>query len=131
MGYAITLSDETTEGKIINKTELRLVSERITLRELISKRIQQEVNKHNSQQHEIFFGLVQPTDTEEKLNGYRMQKPRLVSYDKQIELAFQAFEANGFFVLLDNKQLSELDDEITLSENSCLSFIKLVPLVGG
>ncbi|MCU7806995.1 MAG: hypothetical protein KZQ73_03875 [Candidatus Thiodiazotropha sp. (ex Semelilucina semeliformis)] len=35
MALAVTLIDETTSGEVMGKTTLRLVSERITLRELI------------------------------------------------------------------------------------------------
>lgn len=128
---ALTLFDETTDGKMLHKVELHLVSERTTLREVISQRIQQEVDEYNNQQQKVFQGLVQPTDTEVILNGYRLQKKRIISFSKQLEKALQAFESNDFFVLLDNKQLEDLNNPFTLDENSHISFIKLVPLVGG
>jgi len=39
MGLAVTLLDETTRGEVLNRTSLRLVSERVTMRELITQRI--------------------------------------------------------------------------------------------
>lgn len=128
---ALTLYDETTDGKMLNKVELRLVSQQTTLREVISQRIKQEVDKYNNQQQKIFQGLVQPTDTETMLNGYRLQKKRMISFEKQLEKAIEAFESNGFFVLLDDKQIEDLDSPLILKEDSHVGFIKLVPLVGG
>jgi len=132
MALAVTLVDETASGDVVNKTTLKLVSERITLRELITQRIRVEVDKFNHQKsQEIFSGLVQPSDTEKTLNGYKMRKPRLIEFDKQLQLALDAFESNGFFVLLDDRQVEDLNETITLTEYSKVSFIKLVPLVGG
>jgi len=128
---AVTLYDETTDGKTVNKVELRLVSHNTTLRDVISQRIKHEVDKHNSKQQEVFQGLVQPTDAEVMLNGYRLRKKREISFEKQFEKAIQAFNANGFFALLDDKQVDDLDSPLILTEDSHLSFIKLVPLVGG
>lgn len=132
MVLAVTVVDETTNGEIINKTQLRLVSERLTLRELITQRVRGEVEKFNAQhEHELFVGLVQPTDTERKLNGYRLRKPRLISYDEQLALALRAFVSNGYFVLINDKQVDDLETAVTLTEQSKISFLKLVPLVGG
>jgi len=132
MTLAVTLIDETTSGDVVGKTTLKLVSERVTLRELITQRIREEVDKFNQQKkQEIFNGLVQPSDTEKSLNGYKMRKPRLIEFDEQLLLALRAFESNGFFVLLDDKQVEDLDETLTLSEHSRVGFIKLVPLVGG
>lgn len=132
MSLAVTLSDETTSGDVVTTTTLKLVSERITLRELITQRIREEVERFNREnRHEVFSGLVQPSDTEQTLNGYKLRKPRPIEFDKQLALALKAFESNGFFVLLDDRQVEDLDAPLTLRDNSKVSFIKLVPLVGG
>jgi hypothetical protein len=131
MSVAIMLLDKTTDGKHYQESELRLVSQRTTLREILEKRIRQEVDKYNSGNQHLFFGLIQPTNAENKLNGYELRKPRQVSYEKQLNLAIEAFETAGFFVLLDDRQIEGLDDLITLRDDSRLSFVKLVPLVGG
>ena len=131
MNLAIKLLDKTTDGKLYRETELRLVSNRSTLREILAQRIRQEVDKHNGSDRKLFSGLVQPSDTEEKLNGFKLRKPREVSYEKQLELAIEAFGNNGFFVLLDDRQIEDLDTPVTLREDSRLSFVKLVPLIGG
>ena len=60
-----------------------------------------------------------------------MKKPRPVSYEKQLERAIGAFHSTGFFVLLDDRQVEDLDSPITVREDSLVSFVKLVPLVGG
>jgi len=48
-----------------------------------------------------------------------------------VYVALDAFQKNGFFILVDNKQLEELNQEIRLTEHSKISFVKLTPLIGG
>ena len=48
-----------------------------------------------------------------------------------LETALDAFQRNGFFVLVDDRQVEGLDEEIEIRLNTTISFVKLVPLVGG
>ena len=38
---------------------------------------------------------------------------------------------NGFFLLVDDRQIEDLDEEVVVTVESTISFVKLVPLVGG
>jgi hypothetical protein len=49
----------------------------------------------------------------------------------QYQKAIEAFEGNGFIVLVDDYQVQELEDEIALRPETSVTFLKLVPLVGG
>jgi hypothetical protein len=75
--------------------------------------------------------LVQPSDTERTLNGFKFHKPRFVDPATQYEKAIEAFEGNGFIVLVDDCQIERLDTEIPLHPETSVTFLKLVPLVGG
>jgi hypothetical protein len=75
--------------------------------------------------------LVQPNETERTLNGFKFHTPRLVDPETQYEKAIQAFVGNGFIVLVDDRQIDNLDDEIALHPETAVTFLKLVPLVGG
>jgi hypothetical protein len=55
--------------------ELEFDSPRITLRELIRRRVADEVEQFNRDRPEIFEGLVQPDESEQILNGYRCRCP--------------------------------------------------------
>jgi hypothetical protein len=135
----ITLYDETTLGEKLRGLTLVLPTQRITARELIRQRIDREVNDYNQNQSEPFQGLVQPSDSERLLNGYKLRTARKIDRDKQFELAIAAFENNGFILLVNNIQVEDLDVELELDDDSLaeplgtriVSFLKLVPLVGG
>lgn len=91
-----------------------------------------EVERFNAKEGEtVFRGLVQPTDTETALNGYRLRKPRLLDAEAQCALAVKGFGSNGFFVLVNDRQAESLDEEIIVGPDTKVSFVKLVPLVGG
>lgn len=134
--YQITLCDESLSGEKTNLRVLDLLTERITVRELIRERVYQEVREFNAETPDIFRGLVQPTDTEATLNGYRFRterqrQKRRIDWEEQYRKATDAFEKNGFFILVSNRQVENLDEEIVIGPESEVSFIRLVPLVGG
>jgi hypothetical protein len=110
---------------------LDFLTERITVRELIRSRVYQEVKDYNTNQPEYFQGLVQPTDTEKTLNGYKFRQLRQIDWEKQFEKAIAAFEGNGFVILVDDEQVTELEEEIVVAPGTSVTFLKLVPLVGG
>ncbi len=132
MALTVCVRDETTRGDASNELTLELLSERITVRELIRSRVYQEVKDHNLKANQqVFCGLVQPTDAEQQLNGYRLKKPRQLDWKKQYDIAIESFERNAFLILVDDKQVEGLDTEMRLDPTTRISFLKLIPLVGG
>ena len=129
----LLIRDETTAslGKAEHTFTVHVSGEKISIRELIRLRVYQEVEEFNSRQPAVFRMLVQPHDTERTLNGFKFHKPRLIDPETQFERAIQAFEGNGFIVLVDDFQVQELEDEIALHPETSVTFLKLVPLVGG
>ena len=129
----LLIRDETTAslGKAEHTFTVHVSGESISIRELIRQRVTQEVEEFNSRQPAVFRMLVQPSDAERTLNGFKFHKPHLVDPVRQYERAIEAFEGNGFIVLVDDYQVQNLDDEIALRPETSVTFLKLVPLVGG
>jgi hypothetical protein len=129
----LTVRDETTTGKALATLDLQLESEQVTVAELIRARVHQEVRAHNARSATAprFNGLVQPERTERELNGERKGRPRPVDAERQTEVALNAFERGQVLLLVDDRQVEELDHEVTLRPDSTVTFLKLVPLVGG
>ena len=103
----------------------------VKLRELIRHRVREEVARYNANPVPRFAGLVQPTDAEWTLNGYQLRKPHALDWQAQADAAVKAFTRNGFFVFVGDRQVDDLDEDLTLAETDVMSFVKLVPLVGG
>ncbi len=127
----ITFVDETTSGARGEAWELAVAEERLSVRELIRRRVFQEVAEYNARTGGVFRGLVRPTDSETSLNGYRVRPGRRIDPEAQFALAVTAFAGNGFLVLVGDRQVTELDEEVELALGTEVSFLKLVPLVGG
>lgn len=127
----IIISDELLNGTVTNQVEIQVENETISVEELIFKRVSIEVENYNSRLPEYFNGLVEPLDAEKTLNGYKLKKKQLIDAEKQTYIALDAFQKNGFFILVDNEQVDDLNQKIVLKSTSKISFIKLTPLVGG
>ena len=131
----VTMRDQATGGKAGEDLRVEFLTERVTVRELIRSRVYQEVQDFNLKQQQgrqdVFRGLVQPTDAEAVLNGYRVKKGRMVEWKPQFEKACEAFERHGFLLLVDEVQMTALEQEVALGRETEVTFLKLVPLVGG
>jgi hypothetical protein len=91
--------------------------------------VQQEVDRFNNSDYEVFRGLVQPEESERILNGVR-ERP-LLDWQKQFAKAIASFNGNGFLVFIDDRQINDLDEAIHLTPETQVTFLKLVPLIGG
>ncbi|MES2777168.1 MAG: hypothetical protein V4722_23530 [Bacteroidota bacterium] len=131
MQQTILLRDETASGKIISELTISFDKEIITVQELITARVHAEVDVYNKTMPEYYRGLVQPTDAEKVLNGFKLRDRRKVDAEKQAYIALGAFQKNGYFILVNDKQVSDLKEMISLSATTTVSFVKLTPLVGG
>jgi len=131
----ITVHDQSTTGKSTGHLTLDFLTETITIRELIRSRVYQEVQDFNLAQRtaptQTFHGLVQPTDTEATLNGYKLKAPRQIDWKPQFQKACEAFQRNSILVLIGDHQVTSLDEEVILRTDTQATFLKLVPLVGG
>jgi 23S rRNA pseudoU1915 N3-methylase RlmH len=127
----ILIKDELLSGKSVNEMELDFSSETVTVKDVISARVKKEVEDYNKRLPEYFNGLVEPLDAEKTLNGYKLKAKKVIDAEKQIYIALDAFQKNGFFVLIDHQQADLLDEQIVLKATTTISFVKLTPLVGG
>ncbi len=110
---------------------LALPATRVSLRELIRARVFQEVQAIMVQRPSRHSALVQPGQLERKLNGPRKVITRHIDWEKQADIAVQAFQENQFLVLVDEMQVAELDEMIDIKPDTQVTFLRLTALVGG
>jgi hypothetical protein len=127
---------------------LELPSEQMTARDLIRCRIEADVAIHNAVERarldqKIAAGrdasngwLVTPGPVERALNGPRgVYGPGfhldLIETEPLIAVALKAFASNGFFMIFDGRQIVDLDEVLTVEPESAVTFLRLVPLMGG
>lgn len=128
---SVIIKDETFAKEVTNEFVLNFMSAQVSAADIIRERVRYEVDKYNQKASGRFAGLIQPTDAEAELNGYKLKKPRRIDVAKQIETALKGFKSNGFFMLVDDLQVESLDEMVTLKPDMSVVFLKLTPLVGG
>jgi hypothetical protein len=127
MSLALKIVDQTPGVHPPAIRQLRLASERTTLRELFARRIEEEVAALNAGSDTI-RPLVAPTEREQSLNG----RPRkMIDAGSQLAAAIEAFERTRILVIVNERQVLDLDQPLIVTPETEVRFIKLVPLVGG
>lgn len=94
-------------------------------------RVREEVARFNATSTEVFRGLVRPADSRETPDGFVVREGRRLDWEVQADTACAVFERNGFVTLVGDRQIDDLDEMIDVSCDRTVSFIRLVPLVGG
>jgi hypothetical protein len=52
-------------------------------------------------------------------------------WEARADAAEAAFDRNGFVLLVGERQVESLDEVVSLTDDPVISFVRLVPLVGG
>lgn len=125
----LRIRDETSFGQMLREMEVQLAEECIDIAGLIRARVHQEVRSHNATLQTPFVGLVEPVAREQALNG--TSEIRRIDANEQTEAAKEAFVRGRVLILVDDRQVTELTDRVTLRSNSSVTFLKLVAIVGG
>ena len=141
MVAVVKIIDEHFGRREKHSFNLHLASERITARELISRRVAEEVILVNERQNEAwreqertrsFIVRFDASPVEAALNKKKQRpKPVQLDLDEEIQSAIEAFESNRFALLFDDRQIGDLDEEVAITPTSEIVFLRLSPLVGG
>ena len=127
----VIVKDENFAGKILCEISIEFKTELVTVKDIITERVSQEVSEYNTKLPEYFNGLVEPTEAEKTLNGFKLKQKKLIDAEQQVYTALDAFQKNAYFVLIDNIQSESLAQVVPLSQSTTISFVKLTPLIGG
>jgi hypothetical protein len=103
MGINLVVTDTTASGEETARTLFEDIPSSITLRELIRHRVRAEVMRCDAK----------------------------LDWQAQADVALDSFRRNGFFVFVGDRQVEDLDEELTLAESDEVSFVRLVALAGG
>jgi hypothetical protein len=128
MAATLTVHDRTLDGTMLHELTLDLLTERITVRELIRSRVYQEVTEYNARRVTRWAGLVQPVATPSPLE---QGEPRRIGWEAQFERAVRAFSTGTLLVIVDGRQVAALEHEIEVRVDTSVSFLRLMPLIGG
>ncbi len=134
MVTSIVIRDESMSGKTLAEVTVELPSEQITVQELIRSRVYQEVRESNARaaaKKNETQELVPPSATELALNGPRSNHFTHVDWQTQFDKAVDAFRANRIMILVNDRQVMSLEDQIEIHSQTRISFLRLTMLMGG
>jgi hypothetical protein len=133
----------------------------ITARALIRFRVELEAERLNDERRQAVAAamvrdftdaarlkkfLVVPDSIERQLNGDRgafgpgtrafaarpgAAVPPEVDVEAMVATALAAFDRGNFFLFINDRQVTDLDEEIDLAKSPAVTFFKLTPLQGG
>jgi hypothetical protein len=134
MATSVIIRDESMSGETLGEMTVEFPSEQITVNELIRSRVYQEVKESNARaaakKHER-RELVQPSAAELILNGTRSNNTASVNWQTQFDKAVDAFHANRIMILIDDRQVTSLHEQIEINSATRISFLRLTMLMGG
>ena len=131
MGISLTIYNETLLGAKAPAVTLDFLQESISVRELIRERVHEEIRMYQVALPDGSRRLVQPSEAEKLQYELRTRERRQIDWERQAQIAIEAFQHNGFFILVDNRPIESLEETITLTPDTQVSFLNLVPLGGG
>ena len=131
MPTTLTVHDETSSGQKTHSFTLECLTERMTVRELIRARIYQEVQDYNTREPEYFRSLVEPTQAERTLKWLPPAQTPPARLAGTIPARRRSLRAQRLFRPRRQPQAERLDDDFEVKVDTEVSFVKLVPLVGG
>jgi hypothetical protein len=129
MTTTLTIHDRALDGTALGELTLEFLTERITVRELIRSRVYQEVTEYNANRVTNWAGLVQLGPSQPKSDA--AGAPRRIKWEPQFERATRAFTTGTLLILVDDRQVAGLDEQIEVRVDTSIAFLRLVPLVGG
>lgn len=141
MIFTLTVKEEIFGSGATSNLQVPLRAERLTLTELITAKVTAKVYAINEdlEVKEASGYFLSPAEKllnqevlEQKGKKYRDHLTALqLDAEKAVYEALAGFQKNAFFVIIDGKQKADLAEEIVLTDQSEVHFIRLTPLVGG
>jgi len=123
----VLIVEQSLTGSMLGSFPLDLGVSRTTLRELVRRRVYEEVVELRAAGRRP---LVAPTDVEAALNGPR-PSTRRVDWEVAADLAVKAFHRQAYIVTVGDRQITEIDEEFDIGLDTQVAFVRLTPMVGG
>jgi len=144
MSFPVIIREKSTSDQILVLIPVEFPFQQISVKDLIVEKVKQEVIKKND-----YYQKTTISEREQRLNQniIAIQQDNTIKtstgnvasslsdalpdLNEEIEKALDSFLRNGFFVLIEGEQYTELKQQILWRQQLDIVFLKLVPLVGG
>src|SRR5215468_8097840 len=114
MSTVLRITDKELGAAEIVAPDLLVPLLTISAREILRLRVEAEVERYNATRGTSHL-LIQPAPRESKLNGTREGRFRELKIEPQIAVAIEAVEKRRVIMLLNGRQVSDLDETFFLT----------------
>lgn len=130
MSIMLKIIDKAIGAAEIAAPDLLVPLVTVSAREILRLRVEAEVERYNETCGASAL-LIESHWRESELNTDRKQRFRAMKLEPQVAMAIEAVEKRRVIMLLDGRQVTDLDEKFVLTPASEARFIRLVPLRGG
>ncbi len=127
----LRIRDETAMGQVIYEFDLLLSKPQVSVKEIISERVKLEVENYRNKKKSKGYSLFEVDKVEQIFNKYDLKITSKLNIEKQVAIALRAFDSNEYFIIIDITQVDSLEQRVDITDNLQVSFLKLVPIMGG
>jgi hypothetical protein len=116
-------------GQRLLQTRVSVPTATLTVRELITCKVQQEVSECVAQQRPGLSGEYLPPEVLVRSATLEGLAPGAV--EAEVDRAQCAFVARDYMIVINNRRVFDANEVLRLHEDTQVEFIKILPLVGG
>lgn len=129
----LTVNDQSMTGDTINTVTFEVSAEQLSVQELIRSRVFQEAKEANAKQASRPFSepVVPLTASESALNGKSSGKPDSVDWHREFEKVLEAFRSKHILVFVNDRQMTSLEETVSIDTSTQVRFLRLTMLMGG
>jgi hypothetical protein len=131
MAVIVRVRDEIPGGARSPAVEVCLEPPPRTVRELIRQCVEREVARRSTTPPVSPPLRVELAEKERLLNGERSLHQPPLDVEEQFRRACQAFQAQRVILLIGERQALELEEPVEVTSGCEITFLGLVPLIGG
>lgn len=91
----------------------------------------QKFKQEKSPQERMFLAGITNRAPETLLNTDKPKRHKMIDQVAAVQTALKAFEAGRYFLIINDRQIEEIDRVIELTPATEAVFLRLTPLVGG
>jgi hypothetical protein len=125
----LLLRDVSRAGHELSRAHLTDLPGRMPLRDLVRRRVHEEVATYNADPGPIYRGLVAPADAVRYSDGFRMRIPRPLDADRFVTAVEEAVAAGLVRFRVGDTETADLDAEVATAEHDEVTTVLERPIV--
>ena len=125
----LLMRDVSRAGVELGRARLEGLPARLTVGELLARRVRADVTVYNADPGPVFAGLVQPADAIRHSDGFHLRRPRPLEADVLVAAAQQAVRAGLLRVQAGEAMLDDLDAQLAADEHDEVVAVLARPVV--